>query len=88
MSNAINNPKIFKCYKFKDFSNKLKTLKNSLIYNIKEFSKNSTLHGLNYLVNKDLYPLERYVENFIKFVIHSIKDYPISEPFLLCPLLL
>lgn len=66
MSNANANKKFFKCFNLKHILNKLKfqkcnkkTLKNSLLHNIKEFSKNSTLHGLNYMVNKDLYPLER-----------------------------
>ncbi|XP_059223215.1 pickpocket protein 28-like [Stomoxys calcitrans] len=49
----------------------LTTLKTGIVQNVHEFCKNSTLHGLNYLTNKDLYPMERafFALSFITVVV-------------------
>ncbi|XP_075157998.1 pickpocket protein 28-like [Haematobia irritans] len=39
--------------------NCFQTFRVAIVRNIHEFCSNSTLHGLNYLTNKNLYPLER-----------------------------
>lgn len=47
----------------------LKSVKFGVKQSVNEFCKNTTLHGLSYLANKELYPMERYTNIITQYLI-------------------